>query len=78
VLAGPWPWLALLYPVVHAAPGLMGHRLFERDAAVGDMRVLRQDHSPLWFMAGNHVMTWDLLRRGFHWRRGRSGAGPQG
>jgi hypothetical protein len=27
------PWLLLL-PVVHAAPGLLGHRLFERSAAV--------------------------------------------
>jgi hypothetical protein len=31
----------------------MGHRLFERDAAVGDVRVLRKDHSPLRFIVGN-------------------------
>ncbi len=41
------PWWALLYPVVHAVPGLVGHRLFERIAAVGDVRVLRTDFSPL-------------------------------
>jgi hypothetical protein len=65
-LASTLPWLALLYPVVHAAPGLIGHRLFERNAAVGDVRVLRTDFSPLWFIAGNHVMTFDLLRSCWH------------
>jgi hypothetical protein len=54
--------------VVHAVPGLLGHRLFERNAAVGDLRVTRQDHSPLWFIAANHRMSWELLTRGFHWR----------
>jgi hypothetical protein len=68
VLFAGWPWLALLFPVVHAAPGLVGHRLFERDATVGDVRVLRKDHSPLWFIVGNHRMLWDLLVKGFHWR----------
>lgn len=57
------PWLALLYPLVHAAPGLLGHRLFERNAAVGDVRVLRRDFLPLWFIAASHVLTWRLLRR---------------
>jgi hypothetical protein len=69
--AAPWlgaPWAVLLFPVVHAAPGLIGHRWFERDAAVGDVRVLRRDHSPLRFIAANHRMTWELLTRGFHWR----------
>jgi hypothetical protein len=66
-LASTLPWLALLYPVVHAAPGLIGHRLFERSATVGDVRVLRTDFSPLWFIAGNHVMTFELLRS--VWRR---------
>lgn len=63
-----WPWLALLYPGLHAAPGLIGHRLFERNEAIGDVRVLRKDHSPLWFIAGNYRMTFDLLRKGFYWR----------
>jgi hypothetical protein len=53
----------LLFPVVHALPGLVGHRLFERDAAVGDVRVLRRDFSPLWFIVANHLMAWQLLRR---------------
>lgn len=66
-LASSLPWLALLYPVVHAAPGLIGHRLFERNSEVGDVRVLRTDFSPLWFIAGNHVMTVDLMRA--WWRR---------
>jgi hypothetical protein len=61
-------WLGLLFPLVHAAPGLIGHRLFERNAAVGDVRVMRKDHPPLWFIAANHRMCWDLVRRGFHWR----------
>jgi hypothetical protein len=61
-LQSSMPYLALLFPVVHAAPGLIGHRLFERSAAVGDVRVLRKDFSPLWFIAANHVLTWEMLR----------------
>jgi len=68
VLLLGWPWLALFYPVLHAAPGLIGHRLFERNTAVGDLRVTRKDYSPLWFIAGNHRMTFDLVRKGFYWR----------
>lgn len=56
------PWALLLFPVVHAAPGLLGHRLFERNAEVGDLRFARRDHSPLWFIAANHRLAWDLLR----------------
>lgn len=68
LLAGN-PWLLpiiLLFPVVHAAPGLLGHRLFERstDPGVGDVRVMRSDFPPLWFLYGNHVMTFALLTRG--------------
>ena len=63
-LMSPWVWLVLLYPVVHAAPGLLGHRLFERNAQVGDVRVLRKDFSPLWFIAGNHVLTYELAVAG--------------
>jgi hypothetical protein len=57
-------WYLLLFPVVHALPGLVGHRLVERNAAVGDVRVTRTDFSPLWFIAANHLMTWRLLTRG--------------
>jgi hypothetical protein len=70
----PWvwmqglPWLALLYPVVHAVPGLVGHRLLERNAAVGDVRVTRKDYPAWWFIVGNHRMTWELMTRGFYWR----------
>jgi hypothetical protein len=62
------PWFGLLYPIVHAGPGLLGHRIFERSGAVGDVRVTRKDFSPLWFIAGNHRMTWELLTKGFYWR----------
>jgi hypothetical protein len=67
------PWLALAFPVVHAVPGLIGHRMFERNSVVGDIRVTRKDYSPLWFIAGNHLMTVELLLKGFYWRdlRGR-------
>jgi hypothetical protein len=58
------PWVIILYPVVHALPGLIGHRLFERNAQVGDVRVLRKDFSPLWFIAGNHVLTYELAVNG--------------
>jgi hypothetical protein len=57
VLALASPWWLLLFPLVHAGPGLIGHRLFERNAAVGDVRVLRQDYPGYWFMAANHWMT---------------------
>ncbi len=69
------PWFALAFPVVHALPGLIGHRLFERNAAVGDIRVTRKDHPPLWFIAGNHLMTAELLLKGFYWRDLRGGGG---
>lgn len=64
VLLLPWPWpgLALLYPIVHAAPGLIGHRLFERNAAVGDVRITRSDFPLWWFIAGNHRLTANRLR----------------
>jgi hypothetical protein len=63
------PWLLLLvvlFPVVHAAPGLLGHRIFERsaDPGVGDLRVTRTDFPPMWFLFGNHVMTFALLTTG--------------
>jgi hypothetical protein len=60
LLAGS-PWLVLLFPAVHAIPGLIGHRLVERNAAVGDVRVTRKDYPPHWFIAANHCMTWELF-----------------
>ena len=48
-----------------------GNRLFERNAVVGDVRVLRRDFSTLWFIAGNHVMTTLWLRATLRrWLRG--------
>jgi hypothetical protein len=60
-LLSPLPWLALLYPVVHAAPGLLAHRLFERNAEVGDLRITRTDFPKAWFIAANHVLTWRVI-----------------
>jgi len=65
VWMGP-TWLVLFFPVVHAAPGLLGHRLFERNAAVGNLRVLRTDYPGYWFLLGNHVMLFRLLRGRLH------------
>jgi hypothetical protein len=62
-LLSRWPWAMLLFPVVHAAPGLIGHRLFERNAAVGDVRVTRSDFPLWWFIAANHWLTFDVLLR---------------
>jgi hypothetical protein len=47
--------------VVHAVPGLVGHRLFERNAVVGDARWRRTDLPGWWFIVGNHRMTLDAL-----------------
>jgi hypothetical protein len=57
-----WPlYWALLFPVVHAAPGLIGHRFFERNTMVGDMRFTRKDFPNVWFIVGNHLMTVEVL-----------------
>lgn len=63
VLATASPLYLLLYPLVHAVPGLVGHRLFERNAVIGDVRVLRKDFSPLWFIAANHVLSFEVSRQ---------------
>lgn len=60
-LRSAWPWLVLLWPVVHAAPGLLGHRLFEQNDEIGDLRLDRRDAPLLWFIAANHRMTFELL-----------------
>lgn len=69
-LMSAWPWAVILFPAVHALPGLLGHRLFERNAAVGDLRVLRTDAPGLWFLLGNHRMLFALLARGVGSGRG--------
>lgn len=60
------PWLALAFPIVHAAPGLIGHRLFDRNEGVGDLRVTRSDYPLWWFIRANHRMTWDVLTGQWH------------
>jgi hypothetical protein len=57
-----WPlWSAVAFPIVHAAPGLIGHRLFDRDEALGDVRLTRTDYPLWWFIAANHMMTVAVL-----------------
>ena len=55
------PWWLFAFPVAHVGPGLVGHRLFERNETAGDLRVTRSDYPRLWFLAANHVMTARLL-----------------
>jgi hypothetical protein len=55
------PWWLLLFPAVHAAPGLIGHRLFERSDAVGDNRLSRTDFPIHWFIVANHIFLFRLL-----------------
>lgn len=58
---GLWKLAVLLFPLVHAAPGLLGHRLCERSAEVGDARWRRKDY-PVWlFFVANHRMTLERL-----------------
>lgn len=57
-----WPlWSALAFPVVHVAPGLLGHRLFDRDEALGDVRLTRTDFPLWWFLVANHLMAFRVL-----------------
>ena len=55
------PWWALAFPLVHAAPGLVGHRLFERNPAIGDIRVVGGNFPGLWYIAANHIATARVL-----------------
>lgn len=63
VVALPLAWYPalLLFPLVHAAPGLIGHRLLERNLAVGDARWRRRDFPGWWFIVANHRMTFERL-----------------
>lgn len=65
VLALPLVWYPalLLFPVVHAAPGLLGHRLFEPNEAIGDARWQRTDFPLWWFIAANHRFLFEKLLR---------------
>ena len=64
VLTLPVHWLPALlgFPVVHAVPGLIGHRWLERNVAVGDARWRRTDFPGWWFIVANHRMTAERLR----------------
>jgi hypothetical protein len=57
-----WPlWTIVLFPIAHVVPGLLGHRLFDRDETVGDLRLGRTDYPLWWFMAANHIMAARVL-----------------
>jgi len=58
---GFWKLAVLLFPVIHVAPGLIGHRLLERNEAVGDARWRRRDY-PVWlFILANHRLAAERL-----------------
>jgi len=65
VLSLPIVWYPalLLFPVVHAAPGLLGHRLFERNEVIGHARWQRKDFPLWWFIAANHRFLCEKLLR---------------
>jgi hypothetical protein len=54
-------WWALAFPIVHAVPGLIGHRLFERNAELGDVRVFNGAYPGHWFMGANHLRAGEWL-----------------
>jgi hypothetical protein len=56
-LTSTYWWLALLYPAVHALPGLLGHRLFEKSPELGNLRINRTDFPLWWFIIANHILT---------------------
>jgi hypothetical protein len=61
---GLWKLAVLLMPLIHGAPGLLGHRLLERNAAVGDARWRRTDFPAWMFIAANHRLTYERLFAG--------------
>ncbi len=54
-------WWALLFPAAQGLPGLIGHRLFERDEVIGDLRFTRNDVPFYWAMFGGVVMAARVL-----------------
>jgi hypothetical protein len=61
-----WPWWTIVaFPAAHGVPGLIGHRLFDRNQAVGDIRITRKDHPLWWFIIANHLMAARVLT--FRW-----------
>ena len=63
------PWFLLLYPLVNAVPGLLGHKLFEPNLQVGDIRVFRNDFPKYWFLVANHKLTLQVLSGQFKRRQ---------
>jgi hypothetical protein len=61
-----WPWWTVFgFPIAHVAPGLVGHRLFDRDQILGDIRLTRTDFPLWWFLIANHLMAARVLT--FRW-----------
>jgi hypothetical protein len=61
-----WPlWALIGFPIAHVAPGLIGHRFFDRDTSLGDLRVTRTDYPLWWFLIANHLMAARVLT--FRW-----------
>lgn len=61
-----WPlWTMFGFPIAHVAPGLIGHRLFDRDDVAGDIRLTRTDFPLWWFLFANHLMAVRVLT--FRW-----------
>lgn len=61
-----WPlWTILGFPVVHIAPGLIGHKYFDRDEELGDIRLTRTDFPLWWFLIANHLMAVRVMT--FRW-----------
>jgi hypothetical protein len=60
LLRASWLYL-LLTPVLLIVPGQIGHRIWERNGDVGDVRVFRSDFPGIWFLFGNHVMAYNYL-----------------
>lgn len=58
-------WLIILYPVVHALPGLIGHRLFEKNTELGNVRINRTDFPLWWFIIANHILTFRVATKVF-------------
>jgi len=50
-------FILLAYLPVHGIPGLVGHYLFERNNAVGNVRVDRKDYPISWFILANNWMA---------------------
>jgi hypothetical protein len=53
--------LLILFPIIHALPGLIGHRIFERNEVVGDFRFTRKDYPNYFFIIANHLLLLEVL-----------------